>query len=164
MHGVIFFAILFVAKVIDNALSTAKTILIQRSRWIIAGVIVMLSDVIYFWVTKNIVSAESNLMIVIVSLAGGIGCSLACFMGERFSKSRTYVNVIMSDNLRAMQGLRDFLAEHHITNVASDSYTLDWNQKTITITAYPENKSEIRLIRDYIENSELKFKQVIRKA
>ena len=164
MHGVIFFAILFVAKVIDNALSTAKTILIQRSRWIIAGVIVMLSDVIYFWVTKNIVSAESNLMIVIVSIAGGIGCSLACFMGERFSKSRTYVNVIMSDNLRGMQGLRDFLAEHHITNVASDSYTLDWNQKTITITAYPENKSEIRLIRDYIENSELKFKQVIRKA
>ena len=164
MHGVIFFAILFVAKVVDNALSTAKTILIQRSRWIIAGVIVMLSDVIYFWVTKNIVSAESNLMIVIVSIAGGIGCSLACFMGERFSKSRTYVNVIMSDNLRAMQGLRDFLAEHHITNVASDSYTLDWNQKTITITAYPENKSEIRLIRDYIENSELKFKQVIRKA
>ena len=164
MHGVIFFAILFVAKVIDNALSTAKTILIQRSRWIIAGVIVMLSDVIYFWVTKNIVSAESNLMIVIVSIAGGIGCSLACFMGERFSKSRTYVNVIMSDNLRAMQGLRDFLAEQHITNVASDSYTLDWNQKTITITAYPENKSEIRLIRDYIENSELKFKQVIRKA
>ena len=164
MHGVIFFAILFVAKVIDNALSTAKTILIQRSRWIIAGVIVMLSDVIYFWVTKNIVSAESNLMIVIVSIAGGIGCSLACFMGERFSKSRTYVNVIMSDNLRAIQGLRDFLAEHHITNVASDSYTLDWNQKTITITAYPENKSEIRLIRDYIENSELKFKQVIRKA
>ena len=164
MHGVIFFAILFVAKVIDNALSTAKTILIQRSRWIIAGVIVMLSDVIYFWVTKNVVSAESNLMIVIVSIAGGIGCSLACFMGERFSKSRTYVNVIMSDNLRAMQGLRDFLAEHHITNVASDSYTLDWNQKTITITAYPENKSEIRLIRDYIENSELKFKQVIRKA
>ena len=164
MHGVIFFAILFVAKVIDNALSTAKTILIQRSRWIIAGVIVMLSDVIYFWVTKNIVSAESNLMIVIVYIAGGIGCSLACFMGERFSKSRTYVNVIMSDNLRAMQGLRDFLAEHHITNVASDSYTLDWNQKTITITAYPENKSEIRLIRDYIENSELKFKQVIRKA
>lgn len=162
MHGVIFFAILFVAKVIDNALSTAKTILIQRSRWIIAGVIVMLSDVIYFWVTKNIVSAESNLMIVIVSIAGGIGCSLACFMGERFSKSRTYVNVIMSDNLRAMQGLRDFLAEHHITNVASDSYTLDWNQKTITITAYPENKSEIRLIRDYIENSELKFKQVIK--
>ena len=164
MHGVIFFAILFVAKVVDNALSTAKPILIQRSRWIIAGVIVMLSAIIYFWVTKNIVSAESNLMIVIVSIAGGLGCSLACFIGERFSKSRTYVNVIMSDNLSAMQGLRDFLAEHHITNVASDSYTLDWNKKTITITAYPENKAEIRLIGDYIEKSELKFKQVIRKA
>ena len=146
MHGVTFFAILFVSKVVDNALSTAKTILIQRSRWIIAGVIVMLSDIIYFWVTKNIVSAESNLMIVIVSIAGGLGCSLACFIGERFSKSRTYVNVIMSDNLSAMQGLRHFLAEHHITNVASDSYTLDWNKKTITITAYRRCRFQLCLV------------------
>lgn len=164
MHGLLFVGLMFIAKVIDNALSTAKTILIQRSRWIIAGVIVMLSDFIYFWVTKNIVSAESSLMIIIVSISGGIGCSLACFCGERFSKSRTYVNVIMSDNMEAMKGLRDFLAEHHITNVAADSYTLDWDKKTISITAYPENKSEIRLINNYIEKSDLKFKQVIRKT
>ena len=164
MHGLLFVGLMFIAKVIDNALSTAKTILIQRSRWVIAGVIVMLSDFIYFWVTKNIVSAESSLMIIIVSIAGGIGCSLACFCGERFSKSRTYVNVIMSDNMEAMKGLRDFLAEHHITNVAADSYTLDWDKKTISITAYPENKSEIRLINNYIEKSDLKFKQVIRKT
>ena len=56
MHGVIFFAILFVAKVIDNALSTAKTILIQRSRWIIAGVIVMLSDMF----TRNFLYRDND--------------------------------------------------------------------------------------------------------
>ena len=100
-------------------------------------------------------------MIVIVSIAGGIGCSLACFMGERFSKSRTYVNVIMSDNMEAMQKLRDFLAEHHITNVACDSYTRDWNTKTISTTAYPDTKAESRLMQDYIKGSQLKFKQVI---
>lgn len=45
-------------------------------------------------------------------------------------------NVIMSDDKEAMQKLRDFLALHHITNVATDSYTLDWNARTITVTAY----------------------------
>ena len=122
----------------------------------------MLSDCIYFWVTKRIVSANSNLVILVVAMAGGIGCALACLVSEKISKDRTYVNVILSDNLEAMKAFRDFLAQHHITNVATDSYTLDWNKKTISITAYTETKRQTRLIEQYIENSPLKFKHVIR--
>lgn len=58
MYSVIYFGVLFLAKVLDNALSTTKTILIQRSRWLLAGIAVMLSDFIYFWLTKRIVAAE----------------------------------------------------------------------------------------------------------
>lgn len=152
---------LFLAKMLDNALGTAKTILIQRSRWILAGAAVVLSDFIYFWITKRVVSAQSSVTMLIVSIAGGLGCSLACLIGQKLSKDRTYVNVIMSDDLDAMQKLRDFLAEHHITNVASDSYTRDWNTKTITITAYPDTKAESRLISSYIASSPAKFKRLI---
>lgn len=161
MNTIIYMGVLFLAKVLDNALSTAKTIMIQRSRWILAGVAVVLSDFIYFWITKRIVSADSELAILMVSIAGGVGCSLACLITDKLSKDRTYVNVIMSDNLEAMKDFRDFLARYHITNVATDSYTLDWNTKTITITAYPETKAESRLITDYIETSPLKFKRVV---
>ena len=132
---------LFLAKVLDNALSTTKTILIQRSRWVLAGIAVILSD--------------------FIAIAGGVGCSLACLVSDQLSKDRTYVNVIMSDNLEAMQAFRDFLAEHHITNVAADTYTLDWNTKTITITAYPETKAESRLITRYIAECPLKFKRLV---
>ena len=161
MSTMIYFGVLFLAKVLDNALSTTKTIMIQRSRWILAGIAVLLSDFIYYWITKRVVSADGDLAMLIVSVAGGIGCSLACLISERLSKDRTYVNVIMSDNLEAMKALRDFLAEHHITNVAADTYTLDWNTKTITITAYPETKAESRLITGYIEDSPLKFKRLV---
>ena len=157
----IYFGVLFLAKVLDNALSTTKTIMIQRSRWILAGLAVILSDFIYYWITKRVVSADGELAMLIVSVAGGIGCSLACLVIDKLSKDRTYVNVIMSDNLEAMKAFRDFLAGHHITNVAADTYTLDWNKKTISITAYPETKAESRLIRDYIANSHLKFKLVV---
>ena len=162
MGSILYLGVLFFAKMLDNALGTTKTILIQRNKWIFAGLSVMLSDFIYFWVTKRIVSADSNLVILVVALAGGIGCSLACLVSDRISKDRTYVNVIMSDDLEGMKAFRDFLAKHHITNVASDTYTLDWNRKTISITAYTETKAENRLIKEYIKDSQLKFKHVIR--
>ena len=160
----IYFGVLFLAKVLDNALSTTKTIMIQRSRWILAGIAVILSDFIYYWITKRVVSADGELAMLIVSVAGGIGCSLACLVSDKLSKDRTYVNVIMSDNLEAMRDFRDFLAKHHITNVAADTYTLDWNTKTISITAYAETKAENNIISEYIENSPLKFKRVIQKT
>ena len=164
MGSLIYYAVLFLAKVLDNALSTTKTILIQRSRWLLAGIAVVLSDFIYFWLTKRIVSGDNNWAILIVSLAGGVGCALACLFSEKLSKDRTYVNVIMSDNLEAMQNFRDFLAAHHITNVAADTYTLDWSKKTISITAYPETKEQSRLITEYTEHSPLKFKRVVQKT
>lgn len=164
MTTFIHLAILFVAKMMDNALGTAKTILVQRNRCLLAGIALALSNYIYFCITRNIVTTESNLAILVVSIASGVGCCLAVALNNRLSRERTFVNVIMSDDLDAMQQFRDFLAEHHIINVAADSYTLDWSVKTITITAYAETKEESMLINRYIENSPLKFKRVIQKG
>ena len=164
MNSVLYMALLFMAKVIDNALSTAKTILIQRNRCLLAGVALALSNYIYLVITKDVITSDSNLSMIVVSVASGVGCCLAVAFSNRFSKERTFVNVIMSDNREAMQAFRDFLAERHITNVTTDSYTLDWDKKTITITAYAETKEQNRLIDEYINESQLKFKRVVQKA
>lgn len=155
--------ILFLAKVLDNTLNTAKTILVQRNRCLLAGVALGLSNFIYLSITKDIVTSDSTLALVIVSIASGVGCYLAVALSNRFSKDRTYVNVILSDDKEAMKEFRDFLAENHITNVATDSYTLDWSRKSISITAYAQTKAQSRLIDEYIERSLLKCKRVIRK-
>ena len=155
--------ILFLAKVLDNTLNTAKTILVQRNRCLLAGVALGLSNFIYLSITKDIVTSDSTLALVIVSIASGVGCCLAVALSNRFSKDRTYVNVILSDDKEAMKEVRDFLAENHITNVATDSYTLDWSRKSISITAYAQTKAQSRLIDEYIERSLLKCKRVIRK-
>lgn len=155
--------ILFLTKVLDNTLNTAKTILVQRNRCLLAGVALGLSNFIYLSITKDIVTSDSTLALVIVSIASGVGCCLAVALSNRFSKDRTYVNVILSDDKEAMKEFRDFLAENHITNVATDSYTLDWSRKSISITAYAQTKAQSRLIDEYIERSLLKCKRVIRK-
>lgn len=155
--------ILFLAKVLDNTLNTAKTILVQRNRCLLAGVALGLSNFIYLSITKDIVTSDSTLALVIVSIASSVGCCLAVALSNRFSKDRAYVNVILSDDKEAMKEFRDFLAENHITNVATDSYTLDWSRKSISITAYAQTKAQSRLIDEYIERSLLKCKRVIRK-
>lgn len=155
--------ILFLAKVLDNTLNTAKTILVQRNRCLLAGVALGLSNFIYLSITKDIVTSDSTLALVIVSIASGVGCCLAVALSNRFSKDRTCVNVILSDDKEAMKEFRDFLAENHITNVATDSYTLDWSRKSISITAYAQTKAQSSLIDEYIERSLLKCKRVIRK-
>ena len=161
--SVVYFGGLFLAKVLDNALGTAKIILIQRNKTFFAGLALGLSNMIYFIITKNIVSSESNVSLIIVSVASAVGCWITVAINKYLSKDQLYVNVVMSDNLEAMKGFRDFLAEHHIKNVASDSYTLDWNTKTITITAYAETKQESSLISSYIKNSPNKFKRLVQK-
>ena len=163
MTHLFYLALLFFAKVLDNTINTTKTILIQRNRCLLAGLSVVLSDFIYFTLIKNVLSTDSNLAIGIVALGGGAGCCLAVALSNRFSREKTYINVIMSDSLEAMQQLRDFLAMHHITNVASDSYTKDWNTKTITITAYAETKAQSRIIDAYLNQAPVKFKRLVHK-
>jgi len=163
LSSLIYFGVIFLAKVLDNALSTTKTILIQRSRWLLAGIAVIASDFICFWITKRVVSADSYLAMVVVAVAGGVGCAFACLLSDKLSKDRIYVNVIMSDDLYAMQQLRDFLAVQHITNVAAETYGKDW-RTTLTITAYAETKAQSRMINQYLERSQKKFKRVIQKT
>lgn len=161
MASWLYLAALFVAKVFDNALGTAKTILVQRNQCVLAGLALGLSNFIYLSITKDIVTTDSTLALVVVSIASGVGCCLAVAFNNKFSKEKTYVNVIMSDNIDEMKRLRDFLAENKITNVASDSYTRDWGRKTLTITAYAETKNQSRLIDRYIGESGTKFKRLV---
>lgn len=160
MTEIAYLIILFIAKVFDNALGTAKTILVQHNKCILAGVALGLSNFIYFCITKNIVESDGLLSIIIVSIASGVGCCLAIAFNNKFSKDRTYVNVIMSDNIEEMRKLRDFLAANKITNVVNDSYDLNW-EKTLSITAYAETKDQSRLIDKYVRNNNAKFKRLV---
>ena len=101
--------LLFLAKMADNALSTVKTIMIQRNRSLLAGVAIALSSLLYFWITRSVVLADSLLTTMTVAVASGVGCFLVSRINNKLSKDRTYVNVVMSDDMAAMQDFRDYL-------------------------------------------------------
>ena len=160
MNFLLYYSIIFIIKIIDNALGTTKTLFIQRNKGVFAGVILSISTCINYFLTKLIVTDSNNYIIFIVSIASGLGCFIAIVLNNKFSKDRLFINVIMCDDINAMEQLRDFLASKHITNVASDSYTKSWD-KTITITAYAETKNQSRLIDNYLNTSNYKYKRII---
>ena len=154
--------LLFGLKAADNLLSTGKQILIQRHKPILASLSVVLSQIIFYRLIDKVSAYNGDLALYIVAIASGVGTLLAVKISDKFSKERTFVNVILSDGRDAMVDLREFLKEHHITNLATDGYTKDWN-KTIAITAYAETREQSRLIDQYIKDSSVKFKRIIQK-
>ena len=162
MEIVLELLLLFGLKAADNLLSTGKQILIQRHKPILASLSVVLSQIIFYRLIDKVSAYNGDLALYIVAIASGVGTFLAVKISDKFSKERTFVNVILSDDREAMVDLREFLKEHHITNLATDGYTKDWN-KTIAITAYAETREQSRLIDQYIKDSSVKFKRIIQK-
>lgn len=151
-------------KVVDSLTATGKQILVQRGRLIPAGFMACLTSFTGLYITKLVVTDKGWLTMIVSSAFTGVGCCIAVGISSRLSRDRTYVNVVMSDDLAAMQAFRDFLAMHHITNVATDSYTRSWDRKTITVTAYAETRAQSTLIDRYLEESAHKYKRVIQKG
>lgn len=158
---VIEFCVIFFVKVIDNILSTTKTILVQKNKAFLAGLTVVISQIIFYKLI-DAVSNSGDLTIYIIAIASGIGTQLAIIISNKFSKDRMYVNIIMCDNKEVMMELRDYLKDNKISNLTTDGYTKDW-EKTLAITAYIETKEQSKLLDEFIENSEFKFKRIIQK-
>ena len=158
------FGIMFLAKVVDNILNTTKAIFIQRNKAILAGISLALSTFIGYYITKIVVQSDGLAPNIVASIAAGVGCIVAVSISNKLSKDRLYVNVLMCDNIIAMQKLHNFLAEKHITNVVTDTYTKDFKSKTITITAYCETKEQSKILDEYIASMNKKLKRVIQKV
>lgn len=147
-------------KIIDNILSTGKSILIQRNKAVLAGIFVAVSQIIFYKLIN--VAQNGKYMIYVISVASGIGTYLAIFISNKFSKERLYVNVLLSDDKEAMMDLRNFLQLNKITNLTTDGYTKDF-KKTLAVTAYVETKEKSKLLDNYINNSNTKYKRIIQK-
>ena len=151
--------IIFLIKVFDNIIGTSKTLLIQKNKSVLASFTVIISQIIFYKLI-DVVDNDGEYMIYVVAIASGLGTYLALLISNIFSKERTYVNVILSDNKKEMKKLRDFLRSNKITNLTTDAYTKDW-KKTIAITAYAETKNDSKKIDEFISNSDNKFKRII---
>lgn len=148
-------------KLLDSILGTGKTILTQKNKGVLTALTVIVTQLIFFKVLDDVMKADSDLKMWVVSIASGVGTYIAILINQKMSKETVYINNILSDDREAMTALCNYLREHKIKNLVTDSYTKDWG-KTLAVTVFAETKEQSKLVDKYIEESPTKFLRYVR--
>ena len=143
-------------KLLDSLLGTGKTILTQKNKGVLTALTVIVTQLIFFKVLDDVMKADSDLKMWVVSIASGVGTYIAILINQKMSKETVYINNILSDDREAMTDLCNYLREHKIKNLVTDSYTKDWG-KTLAVTVFAETKEQSKLVDKYIAESKTKF-------
>ena len=137
-------------------LNTAKSIATYKEKRILSSILVIISQLIFYMVISKIISDNSILAIVIVSVSSGIGNLVAFAVNDELKKDAKWLFYMTSSNKNDVENLCSYLAENHIRYMANAGYTIK-GEDTINIIAFSKTKEESRQIEKYIENGEHKY-------
>ena len=156
-----YYIILSIIKIIDNILNTFKSIATYKEQKILSSILVVISQLIFYLVIDQVISDNTILAIVIVSVSSGIGNYVAFLINNKVKKDVKWSFIITSSNVNDIQNLCNYLAENKIKYIASDGYTRK-GEHTINVMAFSKSKDDSRLIERFLENTESKYlKEII---
>ena len=116
---------------------------------------------IFYLVISQVISDNTLLSIVIVSVSSGVGNYLAFAVNSKLKKAAKWTFVITSSNLVDIQKLCNYLVEHNIKYIANDGYTRK-GEHTINVIAFSKSKDDSRLIEKFLTTTESKYlKEII---
>lgn len=147
-------------KVIDNIVSTEKTILTQKNKAIAASLLVVISQFMFYFIIKEVVADSNIISTFVVSVASGIGSYIAFFMNKKLSKEMVYINIITSNDKNKMKAFGDYMRAKNIKIVTMDAYNDDI-EKTLTAIVFASTKEESIHIDNYINKHDGLYRQIV---
>lgn len=155
------YVILAIIKAFDNVILTAKSIATYKEQKIISSILVVISQLIFYLVIDQVISDNTILAIVIVSVSSGIGNYIAFWINGKFKKDAKWTVVLTSSDVADIKRFCNYLVEHKIKYVANDGYNRRM-ERTINIIAFSKTKAESRLIEEYLKTTNSKYlKEII---
>lgn len=148
--------ILGLIKVVDNIISTAKSITTYQNKKITTSVLVIISQFLFYMVIKSVVSDDSFVSILVVCICSGVGTYLAMLSNDKLKKDITYTNILTCSCDDSISDLCSYLLEHKIKYIPVDSYDRR-NEHSITVLAFASTRHESKLIDTFLEKSEVKY-------
>lgn len=143
--------ILALIKILDNIISTAKNILTYMDKKLISSVLVVVSQFLFYTVVKQVISDNSMITILVVSIASGIGNYLAFPIVDKFTKDDKWYIYLTSHDKDDVERLCKYLAEHNIKYMANLGLTRR-GEDTINVTVFSKTKEESKLIDNYLQH------------
>ncbi len=155
------YILLALAKILDNVVLTAKSIATYKENKLLSSVLVVVSQLLFYFLISRIIEDNSLLAIIIVSVSSGIGNYIAFTLNSKFKKDSKWTMVITSSNAEDIEGLCNFLAKHNIKYIVNAGYNRKWD-RTLHVIAFSKTKEESRLIESHLKEFESKYlKEII---
>lgn len=150
------YVLLTIIKILDNVIITAKSIATYKEQKFLSSILVTISQLIFYFVISHVISDNTIIAIIIVSIASGVGNLLAFFINDKFKKDAKWSLVITSSDKDGLKIFCDYLVEHNIKYIVCNGYNRKWDE-TINIIAFSKTKEESKLIKKYLENGGFKY-------
>lgn len=151
---------LSVVKIIDNIISTEKTLLTQKNKALAASILVTISQFLFYILITEVVADSNMASIVVVSIASGVGSYIAFYINNKFSKETVYINIITSNDKEKMKAFGDHMRAEGIKVVTMPTYGDDI-EKTLTALVFANTRNQSKLIDKYVENNNELYREVI---
>lgn len=147
-------------KVIDNIVSTEKTILTQKNKALAASILVIIAQFMFYFIIKEVVADSNIVSIIVVSVASGIGSYIAFYMNKKLSKDMVYINIITSNDKSKMKAFGDYMRTENIKIVTMDAYNDDI-EKTLTAIVFANTKEQSSKIDNYMKKHNELYRQIV---
>lgn len=149
-------------KVLDNIISTAKSIATYQERKWVSSFLVVASQFLFYFIITKVVDDGGLLAITIMSISSGIGNLTAFSINDKFKRDDKWSVILTCSCIQDVKDLCCYLANHKIKYIASDGYDKE-GRKTINVMAFSKTKEESSLIDYYLENTNHRyFKEVLK--
>lgn len=147
-------------KIIDNVITTEKSILIRNNKAIAASIFVVISEFMFIFIIKKVVADSNIVSAIVVSVAAGIGSYITFCINNKFSKDTVFINIITSNDKAHMKEFGDYMRSVGIKIVTFDAYNDDINN-TLTALVFANTRNQSKLIDKYVENHTELYREVI---
>ena len=147
-------------KIVDNIIITEKTILTQKNKAIAASILVVISQIMFYFLIQQIVEDGSILSIMIISVASGIGSYVAFYINKKMSKDTVHINIVTSNDKSKMKAFGDYVRSENIKIVTINTYNDD-KENTLTALVFANTKEQSSKIDNYVVHHSDLFREVV---
>lgn len=153
---------LSLVKILDNIISTAKSIATYQEKKILSSVLVAVSQLIFYLVIGQVVNDGSLLVIFIVAISSGVGNWIAFSINDKLKRDSKWTVILTCSDINDVKELCYYLRRNGIKYLANKGYDIEFKD-TINVLAFSKTKEQSRLIDKYIESTDNKyFKEVLK--
>lgn len=160
MQSLYYYLTLSMVKIIDNIISTEKTLLTQKNKALAASILVAISQFLFYILVAEVVEDNNITSMIVVSIASGIGSYIAFYINNKFSKETVFINIVTSNDKEKMKSFGDHMRADGIKVVTIPTYGDDI-EKTLTALVFANTRNQSKLIDKYVETNQDIYREVI---